>query len=518
MADYISDAKRRKLGGLLGAMDTDPEAPGLSAYEAATLAFPYGMAGRGIAAVPRAAGGAAGMLMGSGTLNDVEAQSKGAPAAVDPADQAAAAKLPEHLRPQYLDLAARSRARTLNRTERQQLDRMNDILAQSAAAADKAALAEAEKTKDAERAEQAAKNVQRQSMFAADLTRAEEARQKASANEMKPFSEQFPNWNAVQGFAPFAVGALSTLPIAGRAAYGASRAVGKWNKAVDEGLMATTPTDLAKSHATAQAYAAKFPEAGIGATMKPYAVPGVIGALEGAAVSNAPEAYNMFLPAVNPEKRGLQEYLKQLPPDHPARPQAERVLAGLPDTIPEKDAAIKHFTSSAFPARLATGALEGAGGAALATTLAKPFAPSPYGYPSAGTQALADRVEGKYLPQATKAIDAEAAAMGHVLPKAPEPVVAPRYEPPAPPMQPPSQGLLDLPPPAPKPQALPPAQPAAPSVTTLRPAKGGRFDPSLYGVAPAGGLLAADDDNQSAMLALLVRSGLLPPSALQGGR
>lgn len=455
--------------------------------EAAQMLFPYGKAAQAMMAAPRATAsalGSMGLFGGSGALDDAEAQSRKGPAPkVDPADVSASEALPEKLRPQYLDLSARSRDRNLSRVERQQLDRLNDIVAQSAGAADK----EAGKL----RADQ--------------LTRAEEARMKSASSDMKPFGERFPEWNSVQGFMPAAIGALSTLPIAGRAAYGASRSVGKWNKAVDDGLKATNPGDLARSHAMAQAYNSKFPDGGISSTLKPYAVPAAIGGLEGAALSNAPEAYNMFLPSQNPEKKSLQEYLKQLPPDHPARAQAERVLGSLPDTIPERDAALHHFTSSSLPARLLTGAMEGAGGAALATTLAKPFAPSPYGYPRAGTQALSDRISGKHLGEATRAIDAEAAAMGHVLPTPPKRLEAVRHEAPQP-----SGGLLDLPP---SPPALPPPQPAGNGMVTKRPSGGGRFDPSLYGVA-AGGLLGGSEMDEN-MLTLYVRAGLLPASVLQ---
>lgn len=450
----LSDAQRRRMTGLMGALDTDPNAPGGTWYDAASLLFPYGAAARGVMAAPRAvASGLAGLglLGGSGSLNDAEAQAKrgGAPKAT-PEDEALAAKLPDYMRPEFLDLRARSRAGTLARVDRNSLDRMNKVIADSAAGADEATRREALLRTQAETEAATRAATEQQGIRAGELAKAEEARMRAMADAPKTFAERFPDWNSMQGFMPFMIGAATTLPIAGRAAYGANRAVSQWRNAVDDGLKATNPVDLARANNTARAYAEKFPEGGIGATLKPYAAPAAIGAIEGAAVSNAPEAYNMFLPPENPERKAMMEYIKQLSPDHPARAQAERVLAQLPEGVPARDAAFKHFTGGGVVPRMLTGAAEGAGGAAMATTLAKPFAPSSYGYPRAGTQALADRVAGTGLDDATRAIQAETSAIGTVLPRPPPQAQLPPREP---------QGLLGPPQPARPPASAPAVEP-----------------------------------------------------------
>lgn len=453
----LSDAQRRRLTGLMGSRDTDPNAPGPSAMDAATLLFPYARAAQVAMQAPRAIGAGLaglGLLGGSGALNDAEAQRKKGPTpAVTPEDEALAAKLPDYMRPEFLDLRARARSGSLNRVDRTNLDRMNNVIAQSATGADEAARQEGLLRAQTEAEAARSASAERQQIRAAELAKAEEARMKAMADAPKTFAERFPDWNSMQGFMPFAVGAATTLPIAARAAYGANRAASQWRSAVDDGLKATNPVDLAAANNLAQAYAKQFPEAGVGATLKPYAAPAAIGAIEGVAVSNAPEAYNMFLPPENPERKAMMEFIKQLSPDHPARAQAERVLAQLPEGVPARDAAIRHFKSPAsVGSRLAIGALEGAGGAAMATTLAKPFAPSSYGYPRAGTQALSDRVAGTGLDDATRAINAETQAIGTVRPLPPPQVQLPAREP---------QGLLGpqqparLPAPAAEPMPMP---------------------------------------------------------------
>jgi hypothetical protein len=394
-----SDASRRRrtVAGIDIIEPSPDDVAGIGAAMAVAGA-PVALAGRALATAPRTIGAGVGGLFGVSAGNEAEAQSRrGAPLPVDPADVAAAEKLPEHLRPQYLDLSARNRARQLNRAEREALTGMNKILSDSAAAGDAAA----------------------QARQAAEATRAEEARREVLSTAPKPFNEQFPTWNSLQGFLPLAVGAATTLPYALRGAAGASSAARAWRGAAERGMAATDAPTLATNNALAQAYARQFPAPSVGTTLSPYAVPATIGAIEGAGVANLPEAYNAFLPPENPEVRAYREYLKQLPPDHPARARAERVLSELPQTMPARDAAFDHFGSTNFLRRMAVGALEGAGGAVFGTTLAKPFYPSEKGLPRAQTQALSDRVSGSGLDDATRAIQAESQAMGSVLPLPP---------------------------------------------------------------------------------------------------
>lgn len=410
MGAFRSDASRRR-STARGHVPYEP-APGQEAgvLEAmGVVGAPVAMAGRALAAAPRAIGAVAGGMLGMSAANESEAQSrKGGPLPVDPADEAAAARLPEHLRPQYLDLAARNRARQLNRSEREQFTSMNRILSESALAEDNAGRARAAADENAARTQRAA-----------ELTRAEEARQAVMRDAPKAFSDQFPTWNSLQGFLPLAVGAATTLPYAVRGGVGAARAAKDWRTAAQRGLDATDGPTLAAQNRLAQAYSQQFPPQSISTTLQPYAVPATIGAIEGAGVANLPEAYNAFLPATNPEVRAYQEYLKQLPPGHPGRAAAEKAMAELPGTMPARDAAFDHFGSTNFLKRMGVGALEGAAGAVFGSTLAKPLYPSEKSLPRAQTNALLGRVSGEGLDDASRAIAAETRSIGTVLPLPP---------------------------------------------------------------------------------------------------
>ena len=383
---------------------------------------------------------------------------------------------------------------------------------------------------------QGLKNRARTDSEARDIQNAQgELRERLDKAE-KPFAQKFPVWNEVQPFMPGLIGMATMAPIAGRAAAGFNRTARAWDEAAAAGLKATNPVELAAANNAAQSFAKEMPKATVSSTMKGYAVPAAIGAAEGAAVANLPEAYNSFLPGVHPERAAYEDYIKRLPPGSREAIQAKEILATLPQTQPEKAAALNHFTSMALPARMATGAFEGAGGAAFSTTLGKGLQRSEKGLPRAQTEALAARVEGKGLDEATRAIEAESKAIGTVLPMPPERVQLPPPRPPQPdmlgppqqmPAQPPqiaaqpSGGLLDLP-------LTPKQQPrleSVPATTTPPLPSKKRFDPSLYGIGAAGAGVGAGgmpgggmpgDSSELARLRLMVQAGLLPPSVLEG--
>ncbi|MEQ1670701.1 MAG: hypothetical protein ABL893_07580 [Hyphomicrobium sp.] len=463
-----SDASRRR--GTVRGIDPQEPSPGQEAgiLEAmGVVGAPVAAVGRAIAAAPRAIGGAAGMFAGMSFGNDSQAQQRGGAVKVDPADQAAAGKLPDYLREQYLDLATRNRAGQLNRAQRQQFMDMNRLLSETASAAENAALAQ-KREQDG-----AALKLQGE-----QLNRAEEARIRAMAGADKPFNEQFPTWNSMQGFLPLAVGAATTLPYAIRGAAGASGAALSWRQATSQGLSATDAPALAASNNLAQSYAKQFPPPSIGSTLSPYAVPATIGAMEGAAVANLPEAYNALLPAENPERKAYAEALKMLPPGHPEYQRMKSVYDSLPQTMPARDAAFQHFGSTNFLKRMGVGALEGAGGAMFGVTAAKPFYPSEKSLPRAQTNALADRVGGRGLSEADAAIAGEAQAMGNVLPL------------------PPARQQL---PPRPLPQQAPTALPQPVQTPAYSPSNGA-------GPQPRNGITDFD-------IKALIAMGIIPPAA-----
>lgn len=345
----------------------------------------------------------------------------------------------------------------------------------------------------------------------------------------KPFAKQFPVWNSVQPFVPLALGAATTAPFLTRAAVGEQKAVNAWQRSADKGLKATSANDLAQSSNLTNAYAAQFKDKpkGVMGIAASYPVPAAVGAVEGAVASNLPEAYNAMLPSENPERAAYAEYIKRLPAGAVKEAlHAQGIMSGLPPVQPERDAAFNHFGSANFAKRLGVGALEGAGGGVFASTMAKGLTPSTWSRPTAQTEALAARMSGAGLDDATRAIQAETQAMGSMLPMRGERAQMPPQAPPQPipqPMPAANGGLLDsLPPQIPQqfPRSLPQPDPvqAMPSVQTNLPKTRNRFDPSVYGVglpaAVAAGGASGDDPPDMSRLLALVRAGILPPSVL----
>lgn len=361
--------------------------------------IPGGAVARGLSAargIPLALASTLGMSFGA---NEGEAQSRGRGAQVDPADAAAAAKLPEHLRPQYIDLAARNRMGALNRAERQQFMQMNTILSQSAAAGDAAA----------------------QQREANALTMAEEAKMKVMREAPQTFQERFGNAASYAPIAPLAAAFTTMLPTAVRGAMGKSAAAGEWRAATRAGLEATDAPTMALNHNISQGIAKKFPEPSVGNALTPYAIPATIGGIEGAAIANIPDEWNASLPPINPERAAYEAYLKELrsrlPPDHPAIARAESVMGGLPEMNPARKASLDYFSNPGqVIAKTGVGALQGAGGGALAASIGKWFHPSEGILPRGQTAALANRVAGSGVDDALAAVEKEAVAMRNVVP------------------------------------------------------------------------------------------------------
>lgn len=303
----------------------------------------------------------------------------------------------------------------------------------------------------------------------------------------KPFAKQFPVWNSVQPFVPLALGAATTAPFLTRAAIGEQKAVNAWQRAADKGLKATSADDLAQSSNLTNAYASQFKDKpkGVAGIAASYPVPAAVGAVEGAVASNLPEMYNAFLPSENPERSAYAEYIKRLPPGATKEAlHAKGIMADLPKVQPERDAAFDHFGSSSALKRTAIGALDGAGGGIFSATMTKGLTPSTWSRPTAQTEALAARMSGAGLDDATRAIQAETQAMGSMLPMRGERAQMPPQPIPQP-MPAANGGLLDSLPPQIQqqfPRSLPQPDPvqAMPSVQTKLPPTRNRFDPRLY--------------------------------------
>lgn len=494
MADYQSDAARRRRAGLLGAMETDPAAPGLTAMEAALMAA-GGPIGRTVAAAPRAAGAAFGLLSGMGGLNEAEAQAKrGASASVTQADRDAASVLPEPLRPQYIDLVSRSRAGILPRADREILGQLQGIIAKAATGKD-----------DAERGR-----------LAEAGTRAEEARQRVMRDAPKSFQERFGDAASYTPIAPLIAAMTTMAPIAVVGGRAAARTAGEWRAAANKGLNATDAPTLANSASLANAYEKQFPKPTVGNSLSPYAIPAAIGGIEGAGIANIPDEWNASLPPENPERKAYEAYLKELPANHPDYERAKRIYDSLPQTNPTRDAAISYFSDPGkFVPKTLIGALQGAGGGALATTIGKWFGPSEKSLPRAQTSALQSRLAGTTIDDASRAIGAESAAMGNVLPLPPARAQLPAqtFAPP-PPMPAPMPGPRALPGPATPPPA------AGYDPLAIQSQKLGKAGAAGIGGAGLLGMMSGGQADAAQMpdiqtIIQLVEAGKLPPEVLR---
>ncbi len=95
-----------------------------------------------------------------------------------------------------------------------------------------------------------------------------------------------------------------------------------------------------------------------------YLLPGAEGALAGATAYNIPLAYDAFLtPVENPERRATEAYVRELPPNHPRRPEALAALAD-PNRLPEANpvrriAAAEFYDPWRMGERVTTGGIEG---------------------------------------------------------------------------------------------------------------------------------------------------------------
>lgn len=95
--------------------------------------------------------------------------------------------------------------------------------------------------------------------------------------------------------------------------------------------------------------------------MKEYAVPGTIGALEGAALSNLPLVYNSnYTEPDNPKRLAYEAYARELPPSHPRKAEYAAYAQGLPEKNPvQKVASQELYDPWKAAERMGFGALEG---------------------------------------------------------------------------------------------------------------------------------------------------------------
>jgi len=256
---------------------------------------------------------------------------------------------------------------------------------------------------------------------------------------------------------------------------------------------------------------------GGGSAVKNYALPVGAGAATGVAAVNWPLGHEiLFQPPYNPEKAKYEAYSRDLPPTHPRKEEWTNYAGKLPAENPARAVAVKEFYDPwKFAERSALGLIEGVAGGLAGSDAVRTAsrltgkAGRGVGNVVEGAATLPGRASQGYARGMTEAADAEAAMINarNRIPAMEPPAPVARPAPPMPIAEPPPS-IVPMPAPV---QAAP--LPQAPNVATMRPAKGGRFDPSLYSVGPAGllGMGAADPN----MLALMVQAGMLPPSALE---
>lgn len=232
---------------------------------------------------------------------------------------------------------------------------------------------------------------------------AEGVREQMLGEVRKPFHEEFPTWSKVQAFAPAAAGALTMGGQAAINALGNRFKVGKWKDVIEaagkeSGEARKLNADISAGYSK-QFAAPKKPSAWD--NVKPYGAAATLGGAEGAALTNAPEVYNAFLPPLNQERQAYEEYLKRLPADHPERARVQEMIAGMPERNPYREAAMDYFSSPAVLTRTLVGAAEGAGGAMAGKTVGGMLEPS---LPRAEAEALAKSMRRRQAPAATVSV------------------------------------------------------------------------------------------------------------------
>lgn len=217
---------------------------------------------------------------------------------------------------------------------------------------------------------------------------AEGVREQMLSEASKPFHEEYPGWSKFQAFTPFTAGALTIGAKTAIDAIGNRFKVGKWKDAIDaannsKSIKArTTGANVSEGYNTNV-----FPPNA--SAFKPYGAAATLGGLEGGALANAPEAYNLFLPPLNQERAAYEEYLKRLPVDHPERARVQEMIDKMPERNPYREAAKDHFLSPSVAVRTGVGIMEGVGGAMTGKTVGGLLEPS---LPRAEADALAKAV------------------------------------------------------------------------------------------------------------------------------
>ena len=211
------------------------------------------------------------------------------------------------------------------------------------------------------------------------ITEAEGVREKLLSGRRRPYQDVAPEWaQNFQAFAPATVAGVTSLLTGAIDAIKNRSSAKAWRKAIAAGLEARAGTKARdQATKTSEAFSREFPEPkGIGEKFAaPYGKAAALGGFEGGAVTNLPDVYNAFLPALNQEQQAYVEYLKLLPQDAPERKQAEEIVQNMPSTTPARDAALAYFGSSAMPVRTGVGVMEGIGGALVGKSLSNMLEP-----------------------------------------------------------------------------------------------------------------------------------------------
>jgi len=256
-------------------------------------------------------------------------------------------------------------------------------LEERATAASIDAKAEADRAEAASKRTQADKDAEdKRERDKAKVLEATTARDEVLAKARRPFGETEiggvrvgPYLEAAMPFVPALLGAVTGAKFGKTAAAGDKTAVDAWKEANRAGLTATAPS-VKQEQATLAAMLQKPYEGGVpmDRIIKQTSIPAVAGAVEGGAVANLPEFYNSYLPPENPERKALEAYRDRLPIDDKERPSVDERIRALPEETPAKTAAKAHFRNGDWIPRSLQGAAEG-GGVAASTNLGRRMVP-----------------------------------------------------------------------------------------------------------------------------------------------
>lgn len=238
------------------------------------------------------------------------------------------------------------------------------------------------------------------------LQEADDERQRILGAAPKPFREEYPNLTKMWFAIPIAAGALEAALLRMPKALSLQGQAQRWWEAVNTARTSTNPIARANSRILAERLEQAMPEPTKRSIAGFYAGPALAAGLSGAGVANLPEFYDLFtLPAINPERRAYEEYLKRLPNNHPEVQRTVEMLRSIPQDNPHYQAALRHFAEiKPFIVKAVEGAIEGIGGAALITSGAKAISPWESSLPRAETRALLDSaaLRSRRTPQSSQ--------------------------------------------------------------------------------------------------------------------